>query len=206
EQDYKGYEELRQGILKLPKYGEDDDDVNEVVLKVVRFIKDLLGNMKNCKGFPYRASIFSWMNHVYAGPEVGATPDGRKKEEPLAQSPDPMHGRNRKGLTATARSLALLGFDGLVGGSWHMELDPSVFRGSYEDEHYKLIEDISNTYFKLGGVHIIVNIVSRQELEKAVEEPENYGHLIVRVTGQPAHFVNLDRKIQQEIIARTRPI
>ncbi|MDD3699568.1 MAG: pyruvate formate lyase family protein [Atribacterota bacterium] len=203
--DYEEYEDLRQSILHLPKYGEDNDEVNEMVLKVVKLVKDLLGNMKNCKGFAYRPSIFSWMNHVYAGPEMGATPDGRKKEEPLAQSPDPMHGRNREGLTATAKSLALLGFDGLVGGSWHMEIDPSIFRGSYEDKHFKLVEDISTSYFKLGGVHIVLNIVSRKELEKALAQPENYGHLIVRVTGQPAHFVNLDRKIQEEIIERTRP-
>jgi len=203
--NYEGYEELRQAILKLPKYGEDDQKVNEMVLKVIGFIKQTLGNMKNCKGFPYRPSIFSWMNHVYAGPEMGATPDGRKKEEPLAQSPDPMHGRNREGLTATAKSLALLGFDGLVGGSWHMEIEPSIFRGSYENKPFKLVEDISTSYFKLGGVHIILNIASREELEKALIEPENYGHLIVRVTGQPAHFVNLDHKIQEEIIERTRP-
>ena len=85
-----------------------------------------------------------------------------------------------------------------------MELDPSVFKGSYKDKQYKLIEDIAVSYFKLGGVHIQVNIVSVEELEKAMEKPEDYGHLIIRVTGQPAHFVNLDKQMQKEIIARTR--
>lgn len=204
EKNYEGHEELRQQILLLPKYGEDDDKVDEITEMVTHQFKEMLGNMKNCKGFAYRPSVFSWMNHVYAGPEFGATPDGRKKDEPLAQSPDPSHGKNRKGLTATARSLAKLGFEELVGGSWHLELDPSVFKGNYENMKYKLIEDITTSYFKLGGVHVVINIVSAETLKKAMAKPQDYGHVIVRVTGQPAHFVNLDKKIQEEILARTR--
>ena len=204
EGNYEGYEELRQYIISLPKYGEDDDEVDEITKMVVKHFKETFSKMKNCKGFAYRSSLFSWMNHVYAGPELGATPDGRKSEEPLAQSPDPTHGRNRKGITATSNSLVKLGFSELAGGPWHLELNPSIFKADYENRRYKLLEDIAIPYFKMGGVHIAVNIVSTETLKKAMEKPEDFGHVIVRVTGQPAHFVGLDRNIQKEIIARTR--
>jgi len=204
ESNYEGYEELRQRILRLPKYGEDVDEVDEIAIMVTKHVKEMLGSMKNCKGFVYRPSIFSWLNHVHAGPEMGATPDGRKKEEPLAQSPDPTHGRNRKGIAATANSLAKLGFSELVGGSWHLEFNPSIFKGDYKNRRYKLVEDIATSYFEMSGVHLLLNIVSVEELKKAMKKPEDFGHIIVRVTGQPAHFVNLDRKIQEDLITRTR--
>jgi formate C-acetyltransferase len=196
-------EELRQTILNLPKYGEDVDEVDEIAMLIIDHLKRVLWGMKNCKGFGFRPSIFSWMNHVHAGEEVGSTPDGRKRKEQLAQSPDPMHGRNRRGITATARSLAKLGFKELMGGPWHLELDPSIFKGKYENNSGELIEEIAVPYFRMGGVHILVNVVSSETLEKAMEHPEEYGHIIVRVTGQPAHFIYLDRKIQEEITART---
>jgi len=202
--NYEGHESLRQKIIEMPKYGEDEPEVDKIASLIVADVKNLLSSMKNCKGACFRPSLFSWMNHAYAGEEVGATPDGRKKEAPLAQSPDPMHGRNRKGVTATAWSLAKLGFSELMGGPWHLELSPSIFKGKYIDNPGQLISGIVETYFKMGGVHVLCNIVSSETLEKAMEHPDEYGHIIVRVTGQPAHFVYLDRRIQEEIIARTR--
>jgi len=204
EANWEKDEELRQIILNLPKYGEDVDEVDEIAMLIIDLLKRVLWGMKNCKGFGFRPSIFSWMNYVYAGEEVGPTPDGRKRQEPLAQSPDPMHGRNRRGITATACSLAKLGFKELMGGPWHLELDPSLFKGKYENNSGELIEEIAVSYFRMGGVHMFVNVVSSETLEKAMARPEEYSHIIVRVTGQPAHFVYLDRKIQEEIAARTR--
>jgi len=202
EVNYEGYEDVRQMLLKAPKFGNDENEVEKIAKMVVNQLRNAGEKYKNCKGFCFRPSLFQFEGHAVAGPEIGATPDGRKKEEPLAQGANPMHGRNRKGVTATARSLAKLGFEKLQGGPFQLEMDPSLFQA--QENPSKLVETITTSYFEMGGVHIFFNIVSREMLKKAMEHPEEYGHLMVRVTGYSAHFVHLDRKLQEEIIARTR--
>jgi len=202
EVNYEGYEDVRQMLLNTSKFGNDEDEIDGLARMVVDQLKNTGEKYKNCKGFHLRPSLFHFEGHAVAGPEIGPTPDGRKKEEPLAQGANPMHGRNQKGVTATARSLAKLGFEQLQGGPFQLELDPSLFRG--QENPSKLVEAITTSYFEMGGVHIFFNIVSVQTLKEAMEKPEEYGHLMVRVTGYSTHFVHLDRRLQKEIIARTR--
>jgi len=136
-----------------------------------------------------------------ANTEIGATPDGRKAEEPLAQGPNPMHGRARNGITAAARSIAKLGFDKLAGGPFNLELDPSNLDTS---EVAKILKSLATSFFKMGGVQIVANIISYETLKAAMENPDQYSHIVVRITAQSTYFVNLDRKLQEEILARTR--
>lgn len=203
EENYEDCEELRQMLLNVPKFGNDDEyKVDEIARMVVDQLKTTGKKYRNCKGFYFRPSLFHFEGHAVAGPEIGATPDGRKKEEPLAQGANPMHGRNKKGVTATARSLARLGFGQLQGGPFQLELDPSLLQG--QESPSKLIDAIATSYFEMGGVQIFFNIVSVEKLQRAMEHPEEYGDLMIRVTGYSTHFVLLDRKLQEEIIARTR--
>lgn len=201
EANYEGYEDIRQLLLNAPKFGNDEDEVDDMARMVVEQMRNTFERYKNCKGFCYRPSLFDFQARGPAGREIGPTPDGRKREEPLAQGPNPMHGRNQKGITATARSIAKLDFAKLQGGPFQLELDSSFLE---EENPGKLIEAIATSYFEMGGVHIFVNITSTEILRAAMERPEEFGHLVVRVTGYSAHFVQLDRDIQKEIIARSR--
>lgn len=99
-------------------------------------------------------------------------------------------------------SMSKLGFDELAGGVFQFEMDPALL--GIEDDPGRLLADLASTYFIKGGVHVFVNIVSIETLEDAMKNPELHEDLVVRVTGYSVHFVQLDKAIQQEIIARTR--
>lgn len=199
--NFEGHEGIRQLLLNFPKYGNDDERVDEMAKRVADLYREILARYKNCKEFAYRPAFFSWAGHAYAGEIVGATPDGRKKDEPIAQGPNPMHGRNTNGITATAKSLLMLDFKKNAGGPLQLELDPSALDLG---DPAGFIQNIVVPYFKMDGVHVFINVVSAETLKKAMKHPEEYEHLVVRVTGFSVHFVQLDRKIQEEIIARTR--
>jgi len=98
-----------------------------MAIRVAEHVRGVLENRRNIKGFNFRPSLFQYMGHTYAGPIVGATPDGRKAEEPLAHGMNPMHGRNKNGITSTARSFCKIDFRKYQGGSFQVELDPSFF-------------------------------------------------------------------------------
>ncbi|MCL4378781.1 MAG: hypothetical protein M1409_10495 [Actinobacteria bacterium] len=202
EANFEGYEDIRQLLLDCPKFGNDIDEVDNIAIEVADKYREILSNYKTVYGYAYRPAFFSWAGHAYAEDIVGATPDGRKKEDPIAQGANPMHGRNTEGITATARSVAKLDFTKNAGGNLQLELDPSML-GNFDDPSI-FVESIVVPYFKMNGPKVFINIVSVDELRKAINNPENYAHIIVRVTGFSSHFIHLDRKIQEEIIKRTR--
>jgi len=199
--NFEGYENIRQMLLNCPKYGNDIDEADILAQEVAEQYRQNLSEYNNCKGFAYRPAFFSWAGHAYANRILGATPDGRKKDDPLAQGANPMHGRNKLGATATARSMSKLDFKRNAGGPFQLELDPSILK-VYDPG--RLTEGLVVPYFKMNGAHIFINIYSVETLEKAMKNPEEYEHIVIRVTGFAAHFVQLDRELQQEIIMRTR--
>lgn len=199
--DFVGYEDVRQLLLRCPKFGNDDDRVDEMAVRVADQYRKTLARYRNGKGYMFRPAFFSWAGHAYGGELVGATPDGRKAYEPIAQGPNPMHGRNTQGITATARSVSKLDFKKNAGGPLQLEFDPSILD---LDDPARFIESIAVSYFEMGGVHVFVNVVSTDTLKEAMKHPEEYEDIVIRVTGFSVHFVQLDRKIQEEIIARTR--
>ena len=142
------------------------------------------------------------MGHTVAGPYLGATPDGRKKAEPLAHGMNPMHGRNRNGMTATANSFCKLDFRKYQGGSMQIELHPSYFP---EDiERGMLVDHFGTVFMKMGGVQINLNVFDLEELRDAYEHPEKseYDDIVVKVTGYSAHFTKMDRHFQKEFVER----
>ena len=202
EANFEGLEEIRQEVLKVPKYGNDEDEVDFLAVRVTNHLIDLLRSYKNSKGFHFRPSLFHFMGHSLAGPYFGATSDGRKKEESLAQGGNPMSGRNTNGVTATMNSMAKLPLNRIIGCPLQFESDPTFFvEGSNPVE---TVEALIGTYFEKGGVQVNLNIVSAEKLEHAQKDPLKYSGLVVRVTGYSAHFVNLDKKYQDDIIKRTR--
>lgn len=200
--NWAGQEELRQLMLNAPKFGNDLDDVDEMGVRFANHVLDLLAKYKNCKGYHFRPSLFHFMGHIAGGPYLGATPDGRRADEPLAQGCNPMHGRNTRGMTATMKSLMKLPFDRVTGGICQLEIEPSLF--STEDKNEDYLLSLIEAYFLGGGSQVVDNIVSVADLEDAMEHPERHQNIVVKVTGYSAHFIQLDKSFQREIINRTR--
>ena len=200
--DWSGHEDIRQIMLNAPKFGNDIDEVDEMGVRFTRHIVDTLRSYKNCKGYHFRPSLFHFMGHIDGGPYFGATPDGRHANEPLAQGCNPMHGRNTRGITATMHSLMKLPFYDVSGGICQLEIEPSMFDSEQEGEDYMLAA--VETYFRGGGSQVVDNVVSIEDLEDAMIHPQRHQNIVVKVTGYSAHFIQLDKSFQKEIIARTR--
>ncbi len=199
---WKGNEVMRQILLHQNKFGNDLDDVDAMYVKIAENISQILESKRNNKGFNFRASLFQYMGHTYAGKALGATPDGRKADEPYAHGCNPMHGRNINGITATANSLLKVDFEKFQGGSLQIELQPKFFDG--KDNIGQFIEAFSIAYMRKGGVQINLNVIDLEQLKGAMEHPEQdeYQDIVVKVTGYSAHFVIMDREFQKEFIER----
>jgi formate C-acetyltransferase len=200
--NWKNEEIFRRTMLKQEKFGNDLDGVDAIYTRVAAHILQTFENKRNIKGFSFRPSLFQYMGHTYAGPMLGATPDGRFAEEPVAHGCNPMHGRNTEGITATAKSLLKAPFRKYQGGSLQIELQPKFFDGQERKGEY--IERFSKAYMKNGGIQINFNVIDLDKLRQAVDDPENpeYADIVVKVTGYSAHFVVMDREFQREFVQR----
>lgn len=200
--NWVGEEAMQRYLRNLPKFGNDIDDVDAMAVHVSEHIREVLEERRNIKGFNLRPSLFQFMGHTYAGPIVGATADGRGSDEPLAHGMNPMHGRNTNGISATARSFCKLDFRKYQGGSFQIELDPSFFPTDMPRSEY--VVAFVRSFFEMGGVQINLNVVDLEQLKRAMEHPEEpqFRNLVVKVTGYSAHFINMDRKLQEEFLQR----
>ena len=200
--NWEGHEILRQTMLRQEKFGNDLDGVDEIYVRVADNIREELESRYNVKGFNFRPSLFQYMGHTYAGPILGATPDGRFRDDPIAHGCNPMHGRNTEGITATAKSLLKIPFQKYQGGSLQIELQPKFFDG--KERKGEFIENFSRAYMKNGGIQINFNVIDLEQLKKALDNPAapEYADLVVKVTGYSAHFVAMDREFQKEFVAR----
>jgi choline trimethylamine-lyase len=200
--DWKGSEIMQQDFLHQPKFGNAHEDIDAMAVRISEHIRETLESKRNIKGFNFRPSLFQYMGHTYAGELLGATPDGRNADEPLAHGMNPMHGRNTEGMAATMQSFCSLDYRKYQGGSFQVELQPSFFpTGSNKGD---MVETFSKIFFEQGGVQINLNTVDLEKLKDAMEHPEKkeYRSLVVKVTGYSAHFIVLDRKFQEEFLQR----
>lgn len=200
--NWKDQEVMRQTMLSQEKFGNDKNGVDDIYIRVAENIRDTLNEERNIKGFNFRASLFQYMGHTYAGPIIGATPDGRFAEEPIAHGCNPMHGRNTEGITATAKSLLKVPFKEYQGGSLQIEMQPKFFDGKENKGSY--IENFSKAFMKAGGIQINFNVIDLEKLKKAVDDPKNpdYADIVVKVTGYSAHFVVMDHEFRKEFVSR----
>ncbi len=200
--NWEGNELMRQHFLNIPKFGNDHDGADEMAVQVAEQVRKVLESKKNNKGFNYRPSLFQYMGHTYAGPMLGATPDGRLAEEPLAHGMNPMHGRNKNGIAGTVNSFTKLDFSKYQGGSFQIELTPDFFKSGTDKA--KLMDAFSTGFFKKGGVQINFNLVDLDVLKEAMNDNGNpvYNDINVKVTGYSSHFVTMDKRFQKEFIER----
>jgi trans-4-hydroxy-L-proline dehydratase len=199
--DFVGREQIRQLLLnRTPKYGNDDDNADNVMLLVFEIYFNAVDGRRNTKGGEYHINLLPTTVHVYFGSVTGATPDGRRSGLPLSEGVSPVQGADRKGPTAVVRSVAKMDHARTGGTLLNQKFTPQVLAS--EDGLNKLVQLI-RTYFRLDGHHIQFNVVDAATLRAAQDHPEQYRSLIVRVAGYSDYFCDLSKTLQDEIISRT---
>jgi pyruvate formate-lyase/glycerol dehydratase family glycyl radical enzyme len=199
--DFAGYEGLRQKLLQAPKYGNDVESVDSIACDVVDHFCRTVEGYRDARGGDFRAHLLSFTLCVPFGQNTAASPDGRRRGEPLANSMAAQQGMAAAGPTAMLRSAAKLEpRKAAAGTSLMLDVHPSAFDGrDMADALASLVEG----YFRLGGGHLQFNVANAETLREAQREPERHRGLIVRVSGYSAYFITLDRAMQEHIIART---
>ena len=199
--DFEGHERVRQMLLnKTPKYGNDDDYADDVMVAVFEAYFDAIDGRKNTKGGTYHINLLPTTVHVYFGSVVGATPDGRMAEKPLSEGISPVQGADRRGPTAVIKSVAKMDHVRTGGTLLNQKFTPQLLK---DDDGLDKLVQLIRTYFKLDGHHIQFNVVDAATLRAAQKNPEQYRDLIVRVAGYSDYFCDLGKVLQDEIIART---
>jgi len=199
--NFIGQEEIRQMFLnKTPRYGNDDDYVDDIMKLVFNAFYEEVNGRKNTKGGVYRINMLPTTCHIYFGSVVGATPDGRRTGKPLSEGISPVQGADRLGPTAVIKSAAKMEQVKTGGTLLNQKFTPQLLEG---EVGINSLAHLIRVYFKLGGHHIQFNVISADTLRAAQKEPGKYRNLIVRVAGYSDYFNNLNKTLQDEIISRT---
>ncbi|MEW5956292.1 MAG: glycyl radical protein [Chloroflexota bacterium] len=202
-QNFAGREALRQRLIqRVPKYGNDDDRVDQYAQKWGNRYCELVEQYPTIRGGTYQPGFYTVSAHMPMGANVGATPDGRHAGAPLADGGlSPTAGRDRRGATATLRSVSKLNLKLASNGALlNMKFLPSFFEGPQALKKFVLL---LRGFCRLQIPHVQFNVVSADMLRQAQAQPEAYRSLVVRVAGYSAYFTELDRELQDEIIRRT---
>ena len=200
-QDFEGDERLRLMLLnKTPKYGNDEDEADEMMRAVFEAYYEAIEGRPNTKGGSYHINLLPTTCHVYFGSVCGATPDGRRAWTPLSEGISPVQGADRKGPTAVLKSAAKMDHARTGGTLLNQKFTPQLLK---DEAGLDMLVQLVRTYFKLDGHHIQFNVVDADTLRAAQLHPEQYRDLIVRVAGYSDYFCDLGEALQDEIIART---
>jgi len=200
--DYENYEPMRKTLLKSPKYGNDIDYVDSIAAKWIDFFSSRLKGKVNYRGGIYHTGLYTVSAHIPMGQNVGATMDGRKSGEPLADGGmSAMYGRDTNGPTALLHSVSKIdSLNGSNGTLLNMKFLPSFFADEAGIEKFSAL---LRAFVELKINHVQFNVVNKEDLLAAQREPEKHQNLIIRVAGYSAYFTQLAFDLQNEIIART---
>jgi len=198
--DFEGYEELRQMLVNVPKYGNDDPQADAMTQAVHDFICETTRGQAARVGLDsYLVVVINNSANTVLGRQTLASADGRKAFDYMANGNNPQPGADHHGVTAFLNSLAKLRADHHGGMVQNMKFSKELFTPQMRPK----LDALLSTYWKKGGTQAMITVVNRGDLEAALVEPEKYANLMVRVGGWSARFVELEPDVQQEILNRT---
>ncbi|MHA1269888.1 MAG: glycyl radical protein [Candidatus Helarchaeota archaeon] len=196
--NYRGYKEIQEKIInRIPKFGNDDNYVDEIAVMIAEMYADTISKHKNYRGGYFNPGLYSTSFYMAFGSFLNATPDGRKAGRPISNGIGPSNNMVKYGPTEIINSAAKINQKKLANGTvLNLRFNPNAIRP-------EILASLIRSYFELGGFQIQFNIISSEILKDAQKNPENYRGLLVRIAGYSVPFTELSYQLQNEIISRT---